>query len=129
MPLQLTGEAKQGDLILYAKLPAHLSGPLMTPMLAFQPGALLRSRGRVIDALNIDDVRWPLAGGEDLDPRNRWAITGDSARHEQQTGDFVLHLDGQADNFMPDKRYLAVAILGRRTLHADASSLGRYGNR
>jgi hypothetical protein len=42
-------------LILYARLPAHLSGPLMTPQLAFQPGAL-RSRGRVIDALNIDDV-------------------------------------------------------------------------
>jgi hypothetical protein len=62
MPLQLTGEAKQGEMIFYAVLPAHLTGGLSDPTLAFTPGALLRSSGRVIDALNIDDVRWPLAG-------------------------------------------------------------------
>jgi hypothetical protein len=61
MPLQLTGEAKLGDLIL-CPLPAQLSGPLTAPVLAFHPGALLRSRGRVIDSLNIDEIRWPLAG-------------------------------------------------------------------
>ncbi|WP_393970186.1 YdbH family protein [Kluyvera intermedia] len=103
MPLQLVGEAKQGDLILYAKLPARLSGPLMTPVLDFQPGALLRSRGRVIDSLNIDEVRWPLAGvkisTEGIDGRLQAILRA----HEQQTGDFVLHLDGRADNFMPDK--------------------------
>ncbi|MBT9405090.1 intermembrane phospholipid transport protein YdbH family protein, partial [Salmonella enterica] len=41
MPLQLTGEAKQGDLIFYAKLPARLTGSLNDPQLAFEPGALL----------------------------------------------------------------------------------------
>ncbi|MGL5700031.1 MAG: YdbH family protein, partial [Kluyvera sp.] len=103
MPLQLTGEAKQGDLIFYARLPAHLSGPLATPILAFQPSALLRSRGRLIDALNIDDVSWPLAGvtlsTQGIDGRLQAILRA----HEQQTGDFILHLDGKADNFMPDK--------------------------
>ena len=39
MPLQLTGEAKLGDLIFYARLPAQLSGPLTAPVLNFHPGA------------------------------------------------------------------------------------------
>lgn len=62
MPLQLTGEAKQNDLILYAILPAQFTGSLADPQLTFEPGALLRSRGRIIDSLNIDEIRWPLAG-------------------------------------------------------------------
>ena len=62
LPLQLTGEAKQADLILYARLPAQLSGSLSDPTLTFEPGALLRSKGRVIDSLDIDEIRWPLAG-------------------------------------------------------------------
>lgn len=60
LPLQLTGEAKQADLILYARLPAQLSGSLSDPTLTFEPGALLRSKGRVIDSLDIDEIRWPL---------------------------------------------------------------------
>jgi hypothetical protein len=31
MPLHLSGEAKQNDLILYAKLPATLTGSLYEP--------------------------------------------------------------------------------------------------
>lgn len=103
MPLQLTGEAKQGDLILYAVLPAHLSGAMSDPTLIFQPGALLRSRGRIIDSLNIDDIRWPLAGvkitRQGIDGRLQAILRA----HEEDTGDFVLHLDGKAENFMPDK--------------------------
>lgn len=62
MPLHLSGEAKQNDLILYARLPAKLTGSLYDPQLTFEPGALLRSRGRIIDSLDIDEIRWPLAG-------------------------------------------------------------------
>lgn len=57
MPLQLTGEAKQDDLIFYARLPARLTGSLTDPELAFEP-VPLRSRGRVIDSLDIDEIRW-----------------------------------------------------------------------
>ena len=37
LPLRLTGEAKLGEMILYAALPAQLSGPLISPQLAFTP--------------------------------------------------------------------------------------------
>ncbi|WP_142502031.1 YdbH family protein [Klebsiella sp. 2680] len=103
MPLQITGDAKFGDLIFYARLPAHLSGPLTAPELAFHPGALLRSRGSVIDSLNIDEIRWPLAGvnvtREGVDGRLQAILRA----HEQKMGGFTLHLDGQADNFMLDR--------------------------
>jgi Dicarboxylate transport len=103
MPLQLTGEAKYDDLVLYAILPAQLSGPLTDPKLNFEPGSLLRSRGRLIDSLNIDEIRWPLAGvhvsSQGVDGRLQAILRA----HEQEMGDFVLHLDGQADNFLPDK--------------------------
>ncbi len=102
MPLQLTGEAKQGDLVFYAVLPAQLNGSFDQPRLAFSPGALLRSRGRVIDSLNIDEVRWPLAGvrltRQGIDGRLQAILRA----HENAMGDFRLHLDGQAQNFLPD---------------------------
>lgn len=102
MPLQLTGEAKQGDLVFYAVLPAQLSGSFDDPQLAFTPGALLRSRGRVIDSLNIDEVRWPLAGvkltRQGIDGRLQAILRA----HENAMGDFRLHLDGQAQDFLPD---------------------------
>ncbi|SCC04699.1 YdbH family protein [Kosakonia oryziphila] len=102
MPLQLTGEAKQGDLVFYAVLPAQLSGSFDEPQLTFTPGALLRSRGRVIDSLNIDEVRWPLAGvkltRQGVDGRLQAILRA----HDNVMGDFLLHLDGQAQNFLPD---------------------------
>lgn len=103
MPLRLTGEAKHNDLVFYSILPAQLTGSVMDPKLAFLPGALLRSRGRVIDSLNIDDIRWPLAGvtltRQGVDGRLQAILRA----HEQQMGDFVLHLDGQANDFLPDQ--------------------------
>ncbi|HHG8774614.1 TPA: YdbH family protein [Raoultella planticola] len=102
MPLQLTGEAKLGDLIVYAALPANLHGPLTAPELAFHPGALLRSRGRVIDSLNIDEIRLPLAGVKVTQQGVDGRLQAILRAHEQEMGDFTLHLDGQADNFMPD---------------------------
>lgn len=102
MPLQLTGVAKQNDLILYIGLPAMLTGSLTEPRLAFAPGALLRSRGRIIDSLNIDEVRWPLAGvaltRKGIDGRLQAILRA----HEQEMGDFTLHLDGRANDFLPD---------------------------
>jgi len=102
LPLQLTGEAKQNALVFYAVLPAELSGPLTSPQLLFRPGALLRSRGRVVDSLDIDEIRWPLAGvrvtQQGVDGRLQAIIRA----HENEMGNVVLHLDGKADNFFPD---------------------------
>jgi hypothetical protein len=53
------GQARRSDCLCRAA--GEPDGPLTAPSLAFHPGALLRSRGRVIDSLNIDEVRcrWP----------------------------------------------------------------------
>ncbi|EMM6761717.1 YdbH family protein [Pluralibacter gergoviae] len=103
MPLQVAGEAKYNDLILYAMLPATLTGPLNDPELTFAPGALLRSKGQIIDSLNIDQIRWPLAGvrlsSRGVDGRLQAILRA----HEDQTGDFVLHLDGKASDFLPER--------------------------
>lgn len=102
MPLQLTGEAKQGDLIFYAMLPATLSGSLSDPQLAFEPGALLRSRGRIIDSLDIDEIRWPLAGVKVTQRGVDGRLQAILRAHENQMGGFELHLDGLANDFLPD---------------------------
>lgn len=102
MPLQLTGEAKQDDLILYARLPAQLSGSLTGPTLAFEPGALLRSKGRVIDSLDIDEIRWPLAGVKVTQHGVDGRLQAILQAHENELGNFVLHMDGQAKDFLPD---------------------------
>lgn len=102
MPLQLTGEAKHDDLTLYATLFSQLSGPLTDPIMHFKPGSLLRSQGRISETLNIDEVRWPLAGVKvsrlGVDGRLQAILKA----HENELGDFELHLDGQAKDFLPD---------------------------
>ncbi|TNV19470.1 YdbH family protein [Buttiauxella sp. B2] len=102
LPLQLTGEAKQDGMVFYAVLPGELSGAIADPKLLFKPGALLRSRGRIIDSLDVDEIRWPLAGvsvsRHGVDGRLQAIVRA----HENKMGDFVLHLDGKADNFLPD---------------------------
>ncbi|MEI9719384.1 YdbH family protein [Enterobacter kobei] len=102
MPLHLSGEAKQNDLILYAKLPATLTGSVYEPQLAFEPGALLRSRGRIIDSLDIDEIRWPLAGVKLTQKGVDGRLQAILRAHENEMGDFELHLDGQANDFLPD---------------------------
>jgi hypothetical protein len=76
-----------------------MTGGLSDPKLAFTPGALLRSSGRVIDALNIDDVRWPLAGVKVTRAGVDGRLQAILRAHENAMGDFVLHLDGQARDF------------------------------
>ncbi|ELW1647678.1 YdbH family protein [Enterobacter oligotrophicus] len=102
MPLHLSGEAKQNDLILYAKLPARLTGSLNDPLLTFEPGALLRSRGRIINSLDIDEIRWPLAGVKLTQKGVDGRLQAILRAHENEMGDFELHLDGQASDFLPD---------------------------
>ncbi|HEJ0136015.1 TPA: YdbH family protein [Klebsiella pneumoniae] len=59
-------------------------------------------RGRVIDALNIDEIRWPLAGVKVTQQGVDGRLQAILRAHEQQMGDFTLHLDGQASDFLPD---------------------------
>ncbi len=69
----------------------------------------------MIDALNIDEIRWPLAGVKVTQQGVDGRLQAILRAHEQQMGDFTLHLDGQASDFLPRQRPLAVALLGRGT--------------
>ena len=100
MPLHLSGEAKQDDLVLYARLPARLTGSLNDPQLAFEPGALLRSRGRIIDSLDIDEIRWPLAGVKLTQRGVDGRLQAILRAHENEMG--ILNSTGrQANDFYP----------------------------
>ncbi|SUX85656.1 Uncharacterised protein [Citrobacter koseri] len=124
MPLRLTGEAKQDDLIFYAVLPTQLTGSLADPQLTFEPGALLRSRGRVIDSLDIDEIRWPLAGVKVTQRGVDGRLQAILRAHENKMGDFVLHLDGLANDFLPDAGRWQWRYWGRGQLHPDERRLG-----
>lgn len=104
LPLRLTGEIKRDQLILYALLQGKLSGSIVDPLFTFHPGSLLASRGRVNEALNIDDVRWPLAGvrlsSQGIDGRLQAILRA----RESFLGEMTLHLDGKARQFIPNDK-------------------------
>lgn len=92
-------------------LPAMLTGSLYDPQLTFEPGALLRSRGRIIDSLDIDEIRWPLAGVKLTQKGVDGRLQAILRAHENEMGDFELHLDGGLTTFT-GQRFVAVALLG-----------------
>lgn len=102
LPLHLVGEVKYQQLIFYAGLPAELTGALTDPVLRFLPGALLRSRGRLSEALSIDDVRWPLAGVSLSRQGIQGRLQAIMQARQNKMGEMTLHLDGRAQNFLPD---------------------------
>ncbi|MDL4912445.1 MAG: YdbH family protein [Enterobacterales bacterium endosymbiont of Blomia tropicalis] len=103
LPFQLTGESKLAAIQLYGTLPGELNGPVLDPLLTLKPGALLRSRGRLLSTLEVDEARWPLAGvrlsSQGIDGRLQAILKA----HDPSFGRFTLHLDGRANNFWPDK--------------------------
>ncbi|MCS3429733.1 YdbH family protein [Klebsiella sp. BIGb0407] len=101
LPLRLTGEIKREQLIFYARLQGLLTGSLIDPTLAFQPGSLLASRGKVNEALNIDDVRWPLAGVRISSQGIEGRLQAILRARQNSLGQMTLHLDGKAQHFIP----------------------------
>lgn len=103
LPVQLTGQANYNALQLYASLPGELTGNWQNPALRFLPGALLRSRGQLVDGINIEQIRWPLAGvtlsQNGVNGRLQAILRGSDA----SAGTFSLHLDGKAQDFLPDR--------------------------
>lgn len=103
LPFQLTGESKLAEMQLYGTIPGELSGSVLDPLLTLKPGALLRLRGRLLATLDVDEARWPLAGvrlsSQGIDGRLQAILKA----HDPSFGKFLLHLDGRANNFWPDK--------------------------
>lgn len=98
LPLQLTGNIKHGNFVLYSTIPLELNGKLGDLQLRFLPSALLRVTGKE-RFLTIQDLRFPLAGIR----VNKFGITGRlQAIFKGESPDFKqinLHLDGFAHHF------------------------------
>ncbi|QGM81308.1 YdbH family protein [Otariodibacter oris] len=98
LPLQVTGNIKQGNFIVYSSLPLDFKGEYDNPVLRFLPGSLLRMTGTE-HLLTIHDLRFPMAGLA----IDKYGITGRlQAILKAESPDFdniELHLDGFARKF------------------------------
>lgn len=98
LPLQITGEVKYGDLVLFSSVPMQLSGDYTDLDLKFLPSSLVRLIGKE-KYLTINDLRFPLAGIR----VDKYGITGRlQALFKGESPDFKpinLHLDGFANHF------------------------------
>ncbi|WP_075181850.1 YdbH family protein [Pantoea sp. 1.19] len=131
LPFRLTGSSKLAQLLFFASLPGTLEGPLLDPRLRMAPGALLRMRGRLLSTLEVDEARWPLAGVT-LSPRGvSGRLQAILRAHHPDSGRFVLHLDGRAEDFWPDRgrwswRYWGKGYLQPLSARWDIAGRGRW---
>ncbi len=102
MPLRLTGSAGSPQLQFFASLPARLTGPLIQPEVRFISGALLRMRGRILDTLQVDEARFPLAGVSLSVGGVSGPLQAILRVHNPFYGQYRLQLQGQAQQFWPD---------------------------
>ncbi|MCK3654545.1 hypothetical protein A4G19_01785 [Pasteurellaceae bacterium Macca] len=98
LPLQITGNLKHQNYILYSSIPLNLSGDYHALTLRFLQGALLRATGSE-RLLTIHDLRFPLAGvridQHGINGRLQAIFKGESPDFKR----IELHLDGYAKNF------------------------------
>ncbi|AHG82190.1 hypothetical protein F542_14740 [Bibersteinia trehalosi USDA-ARS-USMARC-188] len=98
LPLQITGNIKYDDYILYSTIPLDIQGSWQDLQLKFLPKALLRLTGTE-RFLTIHDLRFPLAGIR----VDKYGISGRlQSIFRGESPDFKnieIHLDGYAKNF------------------------------
>lgn len=98
LPLQVTGNVKYDDFVLYSSMPIDFSGKFDDLKLKFRPKSLLRLVGKE-RFLTIRDLRFPLAGIQ----IDKYGVNGRlQAVFKGESPDFKnidLHLDGFAQNF------------------------------
>lgn len=98
LPLNIHGNLKFGNTILYSAVPLEIGGHWQDLSLKFLPSALLRMNGKA-RFLHINDLRFPLAGirldKSGIHGRLHAIFRGESPDFKQ----IELHLDGYANNF------------------------------
>ncbi|MGJ0579156.1 YdbH family protein [Xenorhabdus bovienii] len=103
IPFQLTGQMNRGQMVMTMSLPAIVTGPLVAPKITFQPGALFRAWGKVSETFTVKEARLPLAGTyltrDGFTGRLQAIVTA----QDNYWGKFKLHLDGDAEDFIPDQ--------------------------
>ncbi|HDL7141608.1 TPA: YdbH family protein [Yersinia enterocolitica] len=103
LKFQLSGQANLERMVLNATIPGLLSGSILNPTWVLHPGALLRAHGNVTPELRIRDARWPLAGVKVTAAGVTGRLQAIVDAQDSYWGNFNLHLDGQAQEFWPDK--------------------------
>ena len=103
LKFQLSGQANLERMVLNATIPGLLSGSILNPTWVLHPGALLRAHGNVTPELRIRDARWPLAGVKVTANGVTGRLQAIVDAQDSYWGNFNLHLDGQAQEFWPDK--------------------------
>ncbi|MBS0055823.1 YdbH family protein [Yersinia sp. Marseille-Q3913] len=131
LTFQLSGQANLETMVLNATIPGILSGSVLNPTWVLHPGALLRAHGNVTPELRIRDARWPLAGVKVTSAGVSGRLQAIVDAQDSYWGHFNLHLDGQAQDFWPDKgqwqwRYWGNGLLPPLAARWDVSGKGSW---
>ena len=100
---QLTGQANLADFSTTASIPGVIGGSILNPTLVLQPGSLLRLWGKVTPEMKLEEARLPLAGVKVTAAGITGRLQAILSASDSYWGRFKLHLDGQAQDFWPDK--------------------------
>ncbi|OTA19960.1 hypothetical protein Xbed_01890 [Xenorhabdus beddingii] len=103
IPFQLTGQVNSGHMIMAMSLPAVVTGPLVAPKMTFQSGALFRAWGKVSETFTVKEARLPLAGTHLTRDGFTGRLQAIVKAQDSYWGEFKLHLDGYAEDFIPDQ--------------------------
>ncbi|KMJ43852.1 hypothetical protein AB204_17470 [Xenorhabdus khoisanae] len=103
IPFQLTGQVNSGKMIMTMSLPAVVTGPWVAPKITFQSGALFRAWGKVSETFTVKEARLPLAGTYLTREGFTGRLQAILRAQDSYWGTFKLHLDGYAEDFMPDQ--------------------------
>lgn len=99
----MTGQANLADFSATASIPGVIGGSILNPTLVLQPGALLRLWGKVTPEMTLEEARLPLAGVKVTAAGITGRLQAILNASDSYWGRFKLHLDGQAQDFWPDK--------------------------
>ena len=83
--------------------PGVIGGSILNPTLVLQPGSLLRLWGKVTPEMKLEEARLPLAGVKVTAAGITGRLQAILSASDSYWGRFKLHLDGQAQDFWPDK--------------------------
>lgn len=100
---QLTGQANLSAVSFSASLPGMIRGSILNPEMALLPGALLRAWGSLAPQLQLKEARWPLAGIRVSAGGVNGRLQAIVHAYDRYWGRVALHLDGDAQDFWPDK--------------------------
>ena len=100
---QLTGQANLADFLRHRVDSGVIGGSILNPTLVLQPGALLRLWGKVTPEMTLEEARLPLAGVKVTAAGITGRLQAILNASDSYWGRFRLHLDGQAQDFWPDK--------------------------